>query len=89
MQSYVPVISSRGKALMPTSNRKANRLIEKGRAIRPPSTRARWGWKLRLCGWLARYYPISLFMVKDVAAVTKSGKRRWNANFSPLEVGKA
>ena len=179
MQTYVPVISSTGKPLMPTSNRKANRLIEKGRAIRrfdrglfyiklidradgytqpivigidpgskkeaftakaaahtylnvqadavtwvsdveetgttmrrgrrgrktpyrpmrtnrrqgqfklPPSTRARWGWKLRLCGWLARYYPISLFVVEDIAAVTKSGKRRWNASFSPLEIGKA
>ena len=34
MQSYVPVISSTGKPLMPTTNRKANRLIEKGRATR-------------------------------------------------------
>jgi hypothetical protein len=54
----------------------------------PPSTRARWGWKLRLCNWLARYYPISTFVVEDVAAVTKSGKRRWNQSFSPLAVGK-
>ncbi|MBC7814123.1 MAG: RRXRR domain-containing protein [Burkholderiales bacterium] len=54
----------------------------------PPSTRARWGWKLRLCNWLARYYPIETFVVEDVAAVTKAGKRRWNQSFSPLEVGK-
>jgi hypothetical protein len=54
----------------------------------PPSTRARWGWKLRLCRWLARYYPISAFVVEDVAASTKPGKRRWNKSFSPLEVGK-
>lgn len=54
----------------------------------PPSTRARWGWKLRLCRWLSRYFPIEAFVVEDIAAVTKAGKRRWNASFSPLEVGK-
>lgn len=54
----------------------------------PPSTRARWGWKLRLCRWLARYYPITTFIVEDIAAITKPGKRRWNQSFSPLEVGK-
>lgn len=53
----------------------------------PPSTKARWQWKLRLARWLARLYPISLFVVEDVKAVTK-GKRRWDSNFSPLEVGK-
>jgi len=46
------------------------------------------GWKLRLCCWLARYYPIETFVVEDVAAVTKPGKHRWNRSFSPLEVGK-
>lgn len=54
----------------------------------PPSTRARWEWKLRICQWLARYYPITTFIVEDIAAVTKPGKRRWNTSFSPLEVGK-
>lgn len=53
----------------------------------PPSTRARWGWKLRICKWLARLYPISQFIVEDIKAVTK-GKRRWDRSFSPLEVGK-
>src|SRR5688572_18895009 len=42
----------------------------------PPSTRARWGWKLRVCRWLARYYPIVTFVVEDVAAITKPGKCR-------------
>jgi hypothetical protein len=54
----------------------------------PPSTRARWGWKLRLVNWLARYYPIDTFVVEDVATVTKAGQRRWNRSFSPVEVGK-
>lgn len=54
----------------------------------PPSTRARWGWRLRLCNWLARYYPIDAFVVEDIAAETRLGKQRWNRSFSPLEVGK-
>lgn len=55
----------------------------------PPSTKARWDWKLRLCHWLASYFPIDTFVVEDVAARTKVGKHRWNKSFSPLEVGKA
>ncbi|MCQ3932812.1 MAG: hypothetical protein DPW16_20375 [Chloroflexi bacterium] len=54
----------------------------------PPSTRARWGWKLRLCRWLARYYPIQVFVVEDIKAISKQGQRRWNSSFSPLEAGK-
>lgn len=54
----------------------------------PPSTRARWGWKLRLCNWLFRYYPIEMFVVEDISAISKQSQRRWNRSFSPLEVGK-
>lgn len=53
----------------------------------PPSTKARWQWKLRICRWLAKLYPISVFVVEDVKAKTK-GQRRWDVSFSPLEVGK-
>jgi hypothetical protein len=53
----------------------------------PPSTLARWQWKLRLAYWLARLYPISAFVVEDIKVVTK-GKHRWDAMFSPLQVGK-
>ena len=53
----------------------------------PPSTKARWQWKLRLCRWLANLYPISVFVIEDIKAVTK-GRRRWDVSFSPLEVGK-
>ena len=178
MQKFVPVLSSTGKRLMPTSNRKADRLIAKNRAVRrfdrglfhiqltdradgyvqpiacgidpgskreaftvkskahtylniqieavdwvkeaeetstmmrrarrgrktpyrqmrtnrnsntiklPPSTRARWGWKLRVATWLARSYPILVFVVEDVQAKTKPSKPSWNRSFSPLEVGK-
>jgi hypothetical protein len=53
----------------------------------PPSTKARWQWKLRLAKWLAKLFPISTFVVEDIKAQTK-GQRRWDVSFSPLEVGK-
>jgi len=53
-----------------------------------PSTRARWGWKLRIASWLSKLYPISHFIVEDITART-TGQRRWDISFSPLEVGKA
>jgi RRXRR protein len=54
----------------------------------PPSTRARWQWKLRLARFLCQIFPLSLFVVEDIKASTRSGKRRWNQSFAPLEVGK-
>lgn len=53
----------------------------------PPSTKARWGWKLRICNWLMKMYPIDTFVVEDIKAKTM-GKRKWDRSFSPLEVGK-
>jgi len=53
----------------------------------PPSTKARWQWKLRLLNWLRRLFPISHVVVEDIKAATK-GKPRWDIAFSPLEVGK-
>src|SRR5215467_1802929 len=54
----------------------------------PPSTRARWQWKLRLARFLCQLFPVSVFVVEDIKARTQ-GKRRWDQSFSPLEVGKA
>jgi RRXRR protein len=54
----------------------------------PPSTRARWQWKLRLARFLCSLFPVNVIVVEDVAAATRKGKRRWNGSFSPLEVGK-
>lgn len=54
----------------------------------PPSTRARWGAKLRIVNILKRLFPVSAFVVEDIKAVTKNGGNKWNKNFSPLEVGK-
>src|SRR5215470_6174875 len=53
----------------------------------PPSTRARWHWKLRLAAWLCQLFPVSVFVVEDIKATTR-GKKRWDQSFSPLEVGK-
>jgi hypothetical protein len=54
----------------------------------PPSTKAHWQWKLRLCQWLAKLFPMDCFVVEDIKAVTK-GKRRWDRMmFSSLQVGK-
>jgi len=62
---------------------------QQGRIPLPPSTKARWQLKLRLCRALARYYPIDMFVVEDVKAETRKGKNgRWNKSFSPLQVGK-
>ena len=54
----------------------------------PPSTKARWALKLRICKNLLKTFPIEEYAVEDVCAITKSGKRKWNVSFSPLEVGK-
>jgi hypothetical protein len=54
----------------------------------PPSTKARWRWKLRICSWLSKLFPISIFIVEDIQAKTLKGAKKWNTSFSPLEVGK-
>jgi hypothetical protein len=67
----------------PCRQRRANRT----RGGIPPSTKARWQWKLRLASWLSKLFPITTFVIEDIKAKT-TGKRRWNVSFSPLEVGK-
>jgi hypothetical protein len=79
----------RARRYRKTPYRKLRLNRHQGQFRLPPSTRARWGWKLRLVNWLCRHYPIDAFVVEDIQAVTKPGKRRWNVSFSPLEVGKA
>ncbi|MBC7113663.1 MAG: RRXRR domain-containing protein [Candidatus Methanomethyliales bacterium] len=54
----------------------------------PPSTKARWDAKLRIISQLRRMLPISHVVVEGVKAVTRKACRGWNANFSPIEVGK-
>ena len=59
----------------------------RARGSLPPSTKARWQWKLRVCRWVAQMFPVSGFVVEDIKAKTK-GQRKWDVMFSPLEVGK-
>ena len=53
----------------------------------PPSTKARWQWKLRIVEQLAKVFLITDFIVEDIKAKSR-GQRRWDVSFSPLEVGK-
>lgn len=70
----------------PCRQNRANRLVNTTRL--PPSTKARWQWKLRLCQWLSKMFPITAFVVEDIKARTWFQARKWNVSFSPLEVGK-
>lgn len=66
---------------------RANRM-NRARGGLPPSTRARWGWKLRIATWLKKMYPITAFVVEDIKARSIKNARKWNLSFSPLEMGK-
>lgn len=64
-----------------------NRLNRKDRI--PPSTRSRWEAKARVIAHLLHILPLSDVVVEDVQAVTRPGKGgKWNAAFSPVQVGK-
>jgi hypothetical protein len=63
--------------------------MNRARGCLPPSTKARWQWKLRIVSWLVRLFPVKSYVVEDVKAATKNGQSRWNKSFSPLEVGKS
>jgi hypothetical protein len=71
----------------PCRQNRKNRLVNK-KTI-PPSTKARWQWKLRIAKWLTLMFPVSAFVVEDIKARTWKGSRRWNKSFSSLEVGKS
>jgi hypothetical protein len=62
--------------------------MNRSRGSLPPSTKARWQWKLRIINQLIQIFPITDFVVEDVCAISKQGKKKWNISFSPLEVGK-
>jgi hypothetical protein len=70
----------------PCRKNKTNR--NRNKSFLPPSTRARWNAKLRIVNILRKIYPISDYVIEDIKAVSKEGKRKWNKSFSPLEVGK-
>lgn len=64
-----------------------NRLHRKNRI--PPSTRSRWEAKARILAQLKKVLPLTDVVVEDVKAVTrKRPGGKWNAAFSPVQVGK-
>ncbi|BAY42711.1 hypothetical protein SAMD00079811_02890 [Scytonema sp. HK-05] len=70
----------------PCRQNRTGRLVNKEKL--PPSTKARWQWKLRICKWLTLLFPVSIFVVEDVKAKTWKNARKYNVMFSPIEVGK-
>lgn len=77
---------SRRSRKCPNRKNRTNRMANKERI--PAGTRARWDWKLRVLEWLSRLYPITHVCVEDIKARTIERAKKWNASFSPLEVGK-
>ncbi len=64
-----------------------NRLHRKNRI--PPSTRSRWEAKARIVAQLKKVLPLTDVVVEDVRALTRKGQGgKWNAAFSPVQVGK-
>lgn len=53
-----------------------------------PSTKTRWQQHLNIVVWMSKLYNITDVVVEDIAARTMKGAKKWNKNFSPLEVGK-
>jgi hypothetical protein len=80
------------RRMLRRSRRNRNTPCRKNRSNRaigniPPSTKARFQWKVRVATWLSKLYPISRFVVEDIKAHCFGG-RRWNKSFSPLQTGK-
>lgn len=61
--------------------------FNKSKGCLPPSTKARWQWKLRILNWLYKLYPISHVIVEDIKAKS-IGKKKWDKSFGPLQTGK-
>jgi hypothetical protein len=53
-----------------------------------PSIKARWQLKLRISKILCKLFPITDFVIEDVKAKSFKNAKRWNVNFSIIEVGK-
>ncbi|MBD0345828.1 MAG: RRXRR domain-containing protein [Coleofasciculus sp. Co-bin14] len=70
----------------PCRQNRSNRL--RNHVLLPPSTKARWQWKLRICWWLVKLFRVTDYCVEDIKARTWNNGRKWNVSFSPLEVGK-
>ena len=81
----------RARRFRNTRRRKSKQNRMKGKHI-APSTRARAEARVEIARQLGKIIPFKTVVVEDVKAATRKNRgkksRRWNANFSPLEVGK-
>jgi hypothetical protein len=71
----------------PCRTNKSNRNINCKRL--PPSTKSRWQIKFNILKFLKKLYPVSDIVIEGIKAKTLKGSKKWNINFSPLEVGKS
>ncbi|MFX1519021.1 MAG: RRXRR domain-containing protein [Promethearchaeota archaeon] len=71
-----------------TRRRKSKEHRRNNDTFLPPSTKARWDVKLQIVRQLCTILPLYYAVSEDVQATTRTNQRRWNSNFSPLEVGK-
>ena len=55
----------------------------------PPSTKGRWQQHFNIVKWMNKIYPIMYISVEDIKATTIQNAKKWNKNFSPLEIGKS
>lgn len=55
----------------------------------PSSTKARWQQHLNIIKWMEKVFKITHVVIEDIKAATLKGAKKWNKNFTPLEVGKA
>jgi hypothetical protein len=53
-----------------------------------PTIRSKWALKLGIINYLRKLFPITDFVIEDVAARKFVHFREWNKNFSTLELGK-
>jgi hypothetical protein len=79
---------SRRRRKTPFRKCRSNRSGHRNRNFVPPSVKARWDAKLRMIKVLISIFPITKINVEDVKAKSKTGDKRWNKSFSPLEFGK-
>lgn len=81
-------VMRRARRYRKTRRRKCKKNRRNNETFLPPSTKARWDVKLRIVRQLCKLLPLHYAAVEDVKASTRKNQRRWNRNFSPLEVGK-
>jgi RRXRR protein len=70
----------------PCRKNKYNRTVKNLKI--PPSTKSRWQIKLNILKFLKKLYPVTNYVIEDIKAKSKKNCKKWNSNFSPLEVGK-